>query len=228
MSNSEEKIREKLYTLQDTGYRDFHSRLIPNIDKENVIGVRAPQLRRLAKELYGTSEAEEFMRALPHKYYEENTLHAYLIEKITDFTECVARIEEFLPYIDNWATCDQMNPKVKADDAPALLEHVRRWITSDHTYTVRFGIKCLMNYYLDDRFDEKYLSLVADIRHEDYYVKMMIAWYFATALAKQWDAALPYIEDRCLDDMIHKKAIQKAVESFRITAAQKETLKLLR
>lgn len=228
MERVEQYIQERLFDLQDLTYRDFHSRLMPTIDKETIIGVRTPALRKLAKELKGTETAEEFLKILPHTYYEENNLHGFLLEAMKDYDECVAEVDRFLPYIDNWATCDLMTPKVFKKHLSELFTMIRGWIASGDTYTVRFGIEMLMCFYLDDAFEPKYPAMVADVRSEEYYVRMMIAWYFATALAKQWDAVIPYIENKKLDIWTHNKTIQKAVESYRITDSQKEYLRTLK
>ena len=222
------EIQQRLFALQDAGYRDFHAALMPTVDKALVIGVRMPALRALAKELKGTELAADFMAALPHKYYEENNLHAALIGHIRDFDACMAAVERFLPYVDNWATCDMMNPRALAKDKAALLEHIRLWLQSGHTYTVRFGMEMLMNHFLEEDFREEYPALVASVRSEEYYVRMMQAWYFATALAKQYEAAVTYLEQRRLGAWVHNKTIQKARESFRVSQEQKEYLKSLK
>ena len=222
------KIQQRLFALQDAGYRDFHAALMPTVDKALVIGVRMPALRALAKELKGTEPAADFMAQLPHKYYEENNLHAALIGHIRDFDACMAAVERFLPYVDNWATCDMMNPKALAKDKAALLERIRLWLQSGHTYTVRFGMGMLMNHFLEEDFREEYPALVASVRSEEYYVRMMQAWYFATALAKQYEAAVTYLEQRRLGAWVHNKTIQKARESFRVSQEQKEYLKSLK
>lgn len=222
------EIQQRLFALQDTGCRDFHAALIPTVDKALVIGVRMPALRALARELKGTEQAAAFMAELPHRYYEENNLHAALIGHIRDFDGCMAALEIFLPYVDNWATCDMMNPKALAKDKAALLEHIRLWLQSSHTYTVRFGMGMLMNHFLEEDFREEYLSLVAFVQSEEYYVRMMQAWYFATALAKQYEAAVTYLEQRKLGVWVHNKTIQKARESYRISGEQKEYLKSLK
>lgn len=224
----EEAVREALYALQDLEYRDFQSRLIPNIDKETVIGVRTPALRKFAKQFGKTSEAAAFMQTLPHACYEENNLHGFLIEGIKDYDTCIACLDAFLPWVDNWATCDLMSPGVCKKHLPELLTPIGRWIASGHTYTVRFGIGMLMRFYLDEAFRPEYPEMVAGIRSGEYYVNMMIAWYFATALAKQYDAVLPYLTERRLADWTHNKTIQKAVESYRITKEQKAFLRTLR
>ena len=222
------EIQQRLFALQDAGYRDFHAALMPTVDKALVIGVRMPALRALAKELKGTELAADFMAALPHKYYEENNLHAALIGHIRDFDACIAAVERFLPYVDNWATCDMMNPRALAKDKAALLERIRLWLQSSHTYTVRFGMEMLMNHFLEEDFREEYPALVASVQSEEYYVRMMQAWYFATALAKQYEAAVTYLEQRRLGAWVHNKTIQKARESFRVSQEQKEYLKSLK
>ena len=221
-------IRAQLVALQDKEYQVFHSRLMPTLPPETVIGVRVPLLRKLAKQLADTPEAEVFLQELPHFYYEENALHAFLLEHVRDYGIALAATERFLPYVDNWAVCDCFSPKVFAQHKPELLPAIRRWLSSDRTYTVRYGIGMLMRYYLDDAFRPEYLAWVAAVHSEEYYVNMMIAWYLATALAKQWEAAIPYLEKRVLSDWVHRKTIQKAVESYRITPEQKVYLKSLR
>ena len=221
-------IRETLFSLRDEKFAAFQARLIPNVAPERVIGVRTPALRKLAKTLRGSGQAEEFLKALPHEFFEENNLHAFLLCGMKDFDACVQAVEAFLPYVDNWATCDQLRPGVFRKNKQALLPPIRRWIASEQCYTRRFGIGMLMSHFLDEDFREEYLSLVSDIRSEEYYVNMMIAWYFATALAKQYEAALPYLENRRLDPWVHNKAIQKAVESFRVSDGHKTYLKTLK
>lgn len=223
-----ETIRTRLFAMQDANYRRFHAALIPNVEPETVIGVRTPALRKYAKELAGTPEAEAFLKELPHRYYEENNLHGFLIEKRRDFDGALAETERFLPYIDNWATCDMFCPKVFGAHLSALYEKIGAWIKSDHTYTVRFGIGLLMRFYLDEHFAPAYPSLVAEIRSDEYYINMMIAWYFATALAKRYDEILPYIEEQRLDRWTHNKAIQKAIESDRISGERKSYLRTLK
>lgn len=221
-------ISEELFALQDTEYQTFQSKLMPTIPPETVIGVRTPLLRKLAKELAGTPQAEHFLQSLPHRYYEENNLHAFLIEKIRDYDTALAETERFLPYINNWATCDCFCPKVFAKHKAELLIPLRRWLGSDQTYTVRYAMGMLMRYYLDEDFQPEYLAWVAGVHSEEYYLNMMRAWYFATALAKQPDAALPWLTDRRLDVWTHNKTIQKAIESYRITLEQKEYLRTLK
>lgn len=212
--------------MQDLKYRDFHSKLMPTVDKNSVIGIRVPKLRKFAKSIYGTPEAAEFLTQLPHRYYEENNLHAFLIEMNKDYQKTLEQLEAFLPYIDNWATCDMLTPKSFKNNLPDTKAF--EWMNSSHPYTIRFGIEMLMKFYLDERFDKKYLYAVSSVRNDDYYVKMMIAWYFATALAKHYDAAVEILINKRLPVWEHNKAIQKAVESYRITKEQKEFLKSLK
>lgn len=221
-------ISEELFALQDTEYQVFQSKLMPTIPPETVIGVRTPLLRKRAKELAGTPQAESFLHDLPHRYYEENNLHAFLIEKIRDYDTALAETERFLPYINNWATCDCFCPKVFAKHKEELLISIRRWLGSDQTYTVRYAMGMLMRYYLDEDFQPEYLAWVAGVHSEEYYLNMMRAWYFATALAKQPDAALPWLTDRRLDVWMHNKTIQKAAESYRIPPEMKQQLRELR
>ena len=225
---SPEEIRLELFRLQDKEYRDFQSKLIPTVDPKSMIGVRTPALRKLAKQLSKETDIAVYLDLLPHKYFDENQLHAFILSGIKDFSDCLAGVERFLPYVDNWATCDQMSPKVFRKHRPELLKAVRRWIASGQTYPIRFGIGMLMQHFLDEDFAPEYPELVAGICSKEYYVRMMIAWYFATALAKQYDSVLPYIEQVRLDAWTHNKAIQKAVESYRITAEQKNYLRSLR
>ena len=222
------EIQKLLFDRQDLTYRDFQSRLMPTVDPETVIGVRMPALRKLAKELAGTPAAEEFLRQMPHRYYEENNLHGLLLSAMPDYDAVVAALEAFLPHVDNWATCDLLSPKVFRKHPAKLPGQIRRWVADPHPYTVRFGLGMLLSFYLDEAFRPEYLDLAAGVRREEYYVKMMVAWYFATALAKQYAAALPYVEERRLDCWTHNKTIQKAVESYRITPEQKAYLRSLR
>ena len=221
-------IRETLFSLRDEKFAAFQARLIPNVAPERIIGVRTPALRKLAKTLRGSGEAEEFLKALPHEFFEENNLHAFLLCEMKDFDVCVQAVEYFLPYVDDWATCDQMSPGVFRKNKQALLPYIRCWIASERCYTRRFGTGMLMSHFLDEDFREEYLRLVSDKRSEEYYVNMMIAWYFATALAKQYEAALPYLENRRLDPWVHNKTIQKAVESFRVSDEHKACLRALK
>lgn len=221
-------IFQRLSELSDPTYRDFHAGLIPNISPETILGVRVPALRKLARELRGSAEAQEFMAALPHEYYDENCLHGLLINDIKDFGATVSALDAFLPYVDNWAVCDLISPRSFKSRPPELAAHVRRWLESSHSYTVRFGIGVLMSFYLDEGFEPAQLEAVAERCCEEYYVNMMVVWYFATALAKQPEAALPYIENRRLSRWTHNKAIQKSIESRRIPDETKAYLKTLR
>lgn len=221
-------IQEKLFALQDLNYRQFQAKLMPTVDLEQIIGVRMPALRKLAKELKGTAEAEAFLAALPHRYYDENNLHGLLLCARSSYEETVAGLEDFLPHVDNWATCDLLSPRAFRSHPPQLPEQIRRWLGSGDTYTVRFGLDMLMSFYLDECFRPEYLDWAAEVKSEEYYVRMMVAWYFATALAKQYDAALPYLTSRRLEQWTHNKTIQKAVESYRITPEQKDALRALR
>ncbi len=223
-----DKILEDLFKLRDEKYREFQSKLIPNIASDSIIGVRTPDLRNYAKRLAKSEAAAAFLSELPHRYFDENQLHAFIISDIKDYEQCVAEANRFLSYVDNWATCDQMSPKAFKKYHGELLTQIRKWLDSDKTYTVRFGIGMLMQHFLDDDFSPEYPETVAKIRSDEYYVNMMIAWYFATALAKQYDATLPFIENRRLDAWTHNKAIQKAAESYRITPERKEYLKSLK
>lgn len=221
-------IQAALFERQDPAYRDFSAALVPTIDPSTVIGVRVPALRALAK-LWGTDPAiGTFLAALPHAYLEENHLHALLIAQMRDFDGCIAALDAFLPYVDNWATCDSLRPTCFKGHHDALLPHIRRWLASPHPYTVRFAIEMLMTWYLDDAFDVRYLEWVAAVTDDHYYVRMMVAWYFATALAKQYAAAVPYLQERRLPLWTHRKAIQKAIESYRITDEQKAYLRTLK
>lgn len=220
-------LQEELFSHQDETYRQFHTKLVPTVAPERIIGVRVPILRAMAKKMY-TQGCDDFLNSLPHTYYEENQLHGLIITLQKDFARCIALIDAFLPYIDNWATCDSMSPRVFKKHHQQLLPHAMRYLASGHTYTVRYGILTLMNHFLDEDFDASYLDCVAALRHEDYYVQMMIAWYFATALAKQYDAAIIYLEQQRLPVWIHNKAIQKACESRRITPETKAYLKTLK
>ena len=225
---SRETIRQELFRHRDEGYRALQAKILPTVPAERIIGVRTPALRNYAKELTREGTAAAFLSNLPHAYFDEDQLHAFLLSEIKDFDRCVAAVDRFLPYVDNWATSDQLSPKCFKKHRQALLPYIERWIDSGETYPVRFGVGMLMQHYLDEAFDSRYLQIVADIRSEAYYVNMMRAWYFATALAKQYEAALPYLEQRQLDPWTHQKAIQKAVESYRVSAEQKQYLKTLR
>ena len=229
--NQEEMIRDvrkRLFEMQDTGYRDFHARLIPTVEKEKIIGIRTLILRKFAKEFGKTEESELFLKVLPHQYYEENNLHDLLIEQVRDYDKCLEELERFLPFIDNWATCDLLALHMMKKHRDIFIREVFRWIESDQPYTIRFGISMLMRHYLDEEFKTEYPEKVAAIRSEEYYVNMMRAWYFATALAKQYENVLPFLEKRQMDVWTHNKTIQKAIESYRITSEQKEYLRTLR
>ena len=222
------KITNRLFELKDDAYADLSSKLAPNLDRNNIIGVRVPLARKLAKEYIKEDESKEFLNDLPHKYFDENMLHGLLISEIKDYDLCIKELDEFLPYVDNWAVCDIMSPSIFKKNKDKLINKIKEWIKSKHTYTCRSGICSLMQHYLDNDFKKEYLSLVANIHSEEYYVNMMIAWFFATALAKQWDETILYIESRKLDKWVHNKTIQKAIESNRITKEQKEYLKTLK
>ena len=227
-NNNMTEIQELLFTKQDIKYRVFQAPLFPSIDKEKMIGVRTPELKKLAKELFGSDAANRFIETLPHQYFDENQLHAFLVSLIKDYETCLKEVERFLPYIDNWGTCDQLSPKVFVKHKDELIINIKRWIKSKHVYTVRFAIGMLLGLYLDESFEEEYLELVSEVKSEEYYINMMIAWYFATALAKQWDSTIKYIEDKKLSPWVHNKTIQKAVESYRISDNQKAYLKSLK
>lgn len=222
------EIRQGLFALKDEKYREFHKKLIPTVDENTVIGIRTPALRKYAKEVSGTPGAVIFMQTLPHEYYEENNLHGMLIETMKAYDECIAYLDEFLPYVDNWATCDLISPRVFKKHKDELLVKIKEWMASDRVYTIRFGMEMLMTHFLDEDFKPEYLGMAANVHSEEYYVNMMIAWFFATALAKQYEASLPYIENHCMDRWTHNKTIQKAIESYRITDEQKRYLKSLK
>ncbi len=221
-------IQQRLLALQDVQYRDFQIKLIPTIDPETIIGVRTPILRKLAKELSSTPQGETFVKLLPHHYYEENNLHAFLLEQYTDYSQTILALNTFLPYINNWATCDSLSPKSFKKNLIPLLSQIKIWLSSAHVYTVRFALGMLMRYYLDEAFQENYLALAAAIHSNEYYVQMMEAWFFATALAKQYDAAIIYLQENKLDPWVHNKTIQKAIESYRLNERQKEILRRLK
>ncbi len=221
-------IQEKLFDLQDLKYKEFHSNLIPTISKEKIIGVRTPILRKFAKEINKSELKTNFLQALPHKYYEEDNLHAFLIEQIKDFDDCISALDDFLLHIDNWATCDMMTPKVLGEYPDKLYLKIQEWITSSHVYTVRFGVVTLMKFFMNGALEEKHLKLLLTITSEEYYVNMAISWYITTALASNWDMVIPYIEKQKFSKWIHNKSIQKAIESYRITPEQKSYLKLLK
>ena len=222
------EITDILFKLQDKKYRDFQVKLIPNYDIDTMIGVRTPNLRTIAKDLIKQNKYKDFLDKLPHNYFDENQLHIFILSELKDYDICLSYVNKFLPYIDNWATCDQLSPKIFAKNKDKLISEIKSWIKSKKTYTIRFGIGMLMKYYLDEEFKPKYIELVSKIKSKDYYVNMMIAWFFATALSKQYEDAIIYIEKGTLDTWTHNKAIQKAIESYRITNEQKEYLKSLK
>ena len=222
-------IVDKLFEMQDIKYRDFTAKLIPNISPDSMIGVRLPQVKKLAKELYKSGEYINFVNSLPHTYFEEYHLHCYIISEIKDFEVFINELERLLPYIDNWSVCDSLRPKCFTKNKEVSLIHIKKWIKDDHIYTQRFAIEMLMVHYLNEDFKSEYLELVSKVQGDDYYLKMMIAWYFATALAKQYDATLPYIENHIIEDKwTHNKAIQKALESYRVSEENKAYLKCLK
>ena len=223
-----EEIKKSLLDRQDVKYRDFQAKLIPTVEPGTIIGVRTPALRDLAKQLAKREDIDEFLTSLPHRFFEENQLHAFIISEMKNYTECIKKLDAFLPFVDNWATCDQMSPKIFKKNRDSLIPRIKEWLNSSHTYTVRFAIKMLMEHFLDESYDISYPETVAAIRSDDYYVNMMIAWYFATALAKQFESALFFIEEKKLAPQTHNKAIQKSIESYRITAEQKAYLKSLK
>ena len=221
-------ILNELYKMQDEKYRDIQVKTIPNIDSDSIIGVRTPELRSFAKKLIKEDSYKEFLEELPHKYFEENQLHSFIISEIKDYDICISYINKFLPYVNNWATCDQLSPKVFKKNKEKLIKEIKVWIKSKETYTIRFGIGMLMSYFLDEDFNESYLETISKIKSKEYYINMMIAWYYATALAKQYDSTIKYLENNKLDIWVHNKTIQKAIESYRITDNQKEYLRSLK
>ena len=221
-------IKDRLLKVKDDKYKEFQTKLVPNIPSNNIIGIRTPEMRKIAKEVFESKDRDLFLNDLPHKYYEENLIHFFVISMIKDFDETIKRVEEFLPYVDCWPVSDQATPKSFKKNHDKLLPYIKKWIKSKHVYTARFGIRMLMNEYLNDDFRDEYLKLVASVKSDEYYLKMMVAWYFATALAKQYDTTIKYIEKKCLDPWIHKRTIQKAVESYRVSDEHKEYLKKFR
>ena len=221
-------LEKELFQLQDLKYKEFHQKLMPTVNPDKVIGIRTPALRKFAKEFGKRAEAKEFIKKLPHKYYEEDNLHAFLLEEIRDYETLIEELNKFLPFVDNWATCDMMRPKIRKKHKTELLEDIKRWLNSKDTYTIRFAVNCLMNYYLEDDFNPEYLQWVKAIESEEYYINMVRAWYFATALAKQYDETVKILETKALDKWTHNKTIQKAIESSRITKQEKEYLKTLK
>lgn len=224
---TKEEIRQTLFSLRDTKYRDFTAKLIPTVPPDKIIGVRTPDVRKFAAELYKSGDFMNFLNSLPHEYYEENNLHAFLIEKIGDYETAEAETEKFLPYIDNWATCDTMSPKVFKKNLPKLSKKIEEWIKSDKTYSVRFAINMLMKYFLGENFKKEYADKVASVKSDEYYVKMCAAWYFATALAKNYEETVCYLENRRLDEWTHNKTVRKALESYRIPDDRKQYLRTL-
>lgn len=222
------KIYKELQALKEKEYADFQAKLVPTIEPSTILGIRVPKLRALAKSYIRDQEYQVFLDSLPHNYYDENMLHAILISEMKDYDKCINRLEAFLPYVDNWAVCDIMSPKLFKRYREDLMTRIKVWMASEETYTIRFGLGMLMTHFLDEDFRPEYLDMASNIRSDEYYVNMMIAWFFATALAKQWEVSLPYIEDKRLDDWTHKKAIQKARESLRISKEKKEYLKGLK
>ena len=228
MTEIESYVRQKLFEMQDEKYRDFHAALMPTVDKEKVIGVRSPMLKKFAKDFRKSGDYESFLIILPHKYYEENNVHAAVIGQEKDYEKAVELVDKFLPFVDNWATCDMMKISAFKNHLPELYEKIPEWLNSEYTYAVRFGIKMLMDYFLGENFSAECAELVCGVKREEYYIKMMIAWYFATALAKNYDEVIPYIENKRLEKQTHNKTIQKAIESYRIGDEQKQYLKSLR
>lgn len=225
---NEQEIISELFRKQDAAYAALQMKILPTVDPDRIIGVRTLNLRSFAKTLFNDKGTDSFLACLPHRYFDEDQLHAFIISLEKDFKKCISDVKRFLPYIDNWATCDQLSPKAFKKEPEKLLPYIRTWIRSDHTYTVRFAIGMLMQHFLDARFSTDYADMVAEIRSEEYYIKMMIAWYFATGLAKQYDRMLPYLENRMLDAWTHNKTIQKSIESYRISDQQKQYLRSLR
>lgn len=221
-------LKSVLFSMAEEKYRDFQSKLMPTVPKEKIIGIRTPLLRKFAKDFSKNPEAKVFIGNLPHEYYEENNLHAFLLEYINDFDVCAEEVTKFLPFVDNWATCDSMSPKIFGENKEKLCGYIEKWLSAEDTYSVRFGIKMLMEHFLGEDFSAEYPERVAKIKSEEYYIRMMQAWYFATALAKQYDAVLPFIENKKLEKWTHNKAIQKAIESYRITEEQKKYLRTLK
>ena len=221
-------ITAQLFALQDKPYADFQSKLLPSLPRETIIGVRTPHMRKMAKHIGKTPAAKTFLQTLPHRYFDENQLHVFILCEEKDFQTRLAELERFLPYVDNWATCDQLSPACFKKHTQELLPYIKRWLATEHTYTIRFGMGMLMRYFLDEYFKPKYLEWVAAIRSEEYYIRMMEAWFFATALSKQWASTLPYITSNRLQPWTCNKTIQKAIESYRISDEQKDILRTLR
>lgn len=222
------KIQEELFKLQDISYKEFHSNLIPTIDKNTIIGIRIPLLRSYAMKIKYTKEADKFLNTLPHTYYDENVLHALLLSEMTDYETFIKSIQAFLPYIDNWAVCDVLKPKSIKKHKQIFIDEIKSWISSKDTYTIRFGVVMLMTYYLDEDYQKDYLNYPLQVKSNEYYVNMAISWFYATALAKHYDEVVKILKDKKLSVWVHNKTIQKAIESYRITKEQKEELKKLK
>ena len=223
-----EDITKDIYKYQDIKYQKFLQNLIPNINPDLIIGVKTPELKNLAKIYFNNNDIDIFLNTLPHIYFEENQLHAFIINNIKDFNICIKEVNTFLPYINNWATCDQLNPKCFKKNHLLLLPYISTWLNSNDTYSIRFGIRMLMNYFLDDDYDIKYLDIVSNIKSDEYYINMMIAWFFQVALVKQYNDAVKYLENKKLNNFVHNKAISKAIDSYRIDNNTKEYLKKLK
>lgn len=221
-------IEKTLFDLAEADYKNFNKKLLPTVDDSLILGVRTPTLRKLAKELYKNKDTEDFLNTLPHKYYEENNLHAFIIEQIKDYDEVIDRLNIFLPFVDNWATCDCLSPAVFKKNKEKLLIEIKKWLKDSHTYTVRFAIGMLMRHYLDDSFDKEYVDWVIGIKSDEYYINMMISWYLATAIAKQPDTILPIIESKTLPKFVQNKTVQKSIESFRVPKETKDYLRTLK
>ncbi len=222
------ELQKLLFEYEDKKYADFGAKLIPNLPRESFIGIRSPEYKNIVKRIKDDPVIPEFLASLPHTYHEENCLHVALINKMKDFDQCLAELEKFMPYINNWAVNDGLNPACFKKHRPELIAYVQKWISSEATYTRRCGMKILMANYLDQDFKPQYLDLPADLRSTEYYVNMMTAWLFAEALVKQWDSAIKFIEGHRLDAWTHNKAIQKACESFRVSDEKKEYLRSLK
>lgn len=228
MSGLKTELQEKLFSLQDIEYKSFHSKLMPTVNPDTIIGIRTPVLRKFANDFYKSDEAKNFLENLPHLYYEENNLHAFLLEKITDYHTLIKELNIFLPFVDNWATCDMMKPKIFKNNKDHLIIDIKRWLEAEYIYEVRYGIVCLMTYFLESDFKKEYLSWIATIKSDEYYINMARAWFFATALTKQYESTTPIFENKALDKWTHNKAIQKACESYRVTEEKKAFLRGLK
>ena len=221
-------LLSRLMEVKDDKYKSFQAKLVPNISADTILGIRTPEMKNIAKELFQSGDYESFLNDLPHKYYEENLIHFFVISMIKDFDICIKEVEKFLPYVNCWPVSDQASPKCFKKNHDKLLPYIKKWIKSKHVYTARVGIRMLMNEYLGDDFKEEYLDMVASVKGEDYYLKMMVAWYFATALAKRYDETVVYFENHKIDNWVHNKAIQKALESYRVTEEHKNYLRTLK